>query len=342
MLKGVGILGVVVLHCFGRSASKFEKLSPTWDLLEFFNVILNVCVPVFLALSALMYARSEARNPQGWRGVPRRLGSLVYPYVVFSLLYTLANKALNHGKIDWYKTLVWGKAEFHLYFLIILIQFALFFPVWVWVAQQVKRFRYIVFLSVLIQAAIMLAQNKLKFLPYPGSSDLWYVIQLLVSVWLGLNWKDRQQVLWQPLHKAFFGLCVLLGGIIYTYEQWLPFIKEPQHGNWSNYGMLAFQFGAAMLLFGLLGKWQPRSKFGEAMVTLGSLSLGIYLIHPAIMEIPRLLGALQKRAGVSVDLALAWVQVWPFFLVATLAISYFVVRALYAWPPLGKAIFGRT
>lgn len=338
-LKGLGILGVIVLHCFGRASRKVTGAD--WWFLQEVSLMLNFCVPVFLALSALMYARSESKKNEGWRGVPRRFFSLAYPFYVWTGVYLASAIFINHSKVDWYRTLVWGKAQFHLYFMVILLQVALTFPIWVWIARRFNSFWLVTGFSFGVQALVMIAQSQYKFLPFVGSASLWYVAQFLVSIWLGLDWSNRQPFLSQPINRAIFALAAVVGAAIFGYEGTLVLANKPGHGNWSNYGMQALQFGLAMLAFSFLGKWEPRSWAGRAVVTLGGASLALYLMHPAVMEFPRLISAVERRTLGTDQIALLSVRIWPLYLALTLGITYGLYLGIKKIK-LEKVLFGRA
>lgn len=310
-------------------------------MLQGIEAMLNVCVPVFIALSALMYARSEAKKMEGWKAVPKRFWSLAHPFLVFTAFYSFVSVRLAGAKFDPYKWIIWGKSYFHLYFMVILMQLALTLPLWVLLAKRIQKFWIMVATGILLQALVMFLQRTYQFLPFPGSSELWYVIQISVSVWLGMDWSNRQPELQKLPNRVIFGVLVLIGGAIFGYEQCLMLAKLPIHGNWSNYGMQAMQFGTAMLFFGVLGHKELKSPVSKLIVQLGGVSMALYFMHPAVMELPRILAPLGRFMGLGDQLAYWWVRFWPLYLFGTIVLTLGFARLIKILK-LDRVIFGRS
>lgn len=92
--KGLGILAMLGIHCSNNSARLYtDAKSWGWWSLVFINRFCNFAVPLFLLLSAVLYAKSFSSKPD-WKGFySRRLVGVAWPYLVWSLLYMLFRMA---------------------------------------------------------------------------------------------------------------------------------------------------------------------------------------------------------------------------------------------------------
>ena len=125
VIKGIGIFFVATNHCFSRTARKFLGVEVTEDLVLYaINRAIHFAVPVFLFVSCAMLARSFTARPDMRRYATARFRKTIVPYVVASILYYF----LVFGTLwpptwpDLLARTATGRAHFHLYFTIVLIQ----------------------------------------------------------------------------------------------------------------------------------------------------------------------------------------------------------------------------
>jgi hypothetical protein len=198
VLKGIGIVEVLLHHLFGFSAREFTVAqTPQWWVLMVANRLLHFAVPTFLLVSALVLTRGivlQPTTPDWKRFYSRRTLKTVWPYVLWSGLYVcfrlfilarpqdvhptpvaLPPALLGGGEIvlpallatgeSWQRIVLNGKAYFHLYFLAILTQFSLVFPL-LFVALRRMRlpFAALLGLTALLQGGVYVLQAKLSAL----------------------------------------------------------------------------------------------------------------------------------------------------------------------------------
>ncbi|MFI5387479.1 MAG: acyltransferase, partial [Fimbriimonadales bacterium] len=240
--KGVGIVAVVALHLTSRSASLFHRpFDGAWWTLKWINLFVNFCVPLFLLISAILLARSVSRreNPDWKRFALRRARSVVLPLLVWSAIYWLLREFVRHdsavmragywGDIRGRSMdLVFGKAEFHLYFLSVLAQFCIVLPLLVILFRRVRGNVWTALLiAIVLQAAVFGLQKVVRF-QWPGATVFWYLFTLVPGVWVGMNWKEwpavRRQtwVVWAVLAVAGFA--------VFSYGTVLDLQKLPSNG----------------------------------------------------------------------------------------------------------------
>lgn len=364
--KGVGIVAVVALHLSNRAARLFHHpLDGGWWTLKTINQLANFCVPLFLFISAILMARSASRREQpDWKGFAvRRARSVALPLLLWSVFYWFLRGIVLHDAglmkettrivpifgavqgpalvLDWpdrLTELIWGKAEFHLYFLSILLQICLLLP---FAFLALRRVRLNIWtatlLGVVFQAGIVLVQKVLRF-PYPGSCALWYAYGLIPAIWLGMNWKgwpDFRRVAW-PMWAIF----AVAGFATFAYQVDIGLIgaanhePSPVNGTLQNAAVQAYALGASMLILVGLTLWGSfGAKIQEHLRVLGVYSLQIYLMHPVVMDL------LSRHRSLAILDHLPLPSLWIFLgtLYGTFGIGLLLSRVPYA----DQVLFGR-
>ena len=179
ILKGVLILSVVLLHSSGRSASELvAKDSVEWWILRCINWGFCFAVPCFLFVSAILWSRSQIARGS-WNGYfKRRIKSILGPYVIWTGIYWLFRLLIEHSMLKPRESggivsrtqipvrlyeLFFGKAYFHLYFMFVLLQFALLFPLLYWLIKRskIESFWLMCLIAVVVQYGVFYVYRSL-------------------------------------------------------------------------------------------------------------------------------------------------------------------------------------
>lgn len=316
ILKGLGILAVVTLHTTNYSARRFaESGSFEWWALTILNRIVNFGVPLFLMVSAILWTRSQARSGAPWSRFYRaRLKSLVWPYVLWTTLLLLARYIIGHNAADHYlmsrgglsgpamfmdwsaraRDYLLGKAEFHLYFMVILISFMIFYPLVFGAMRKVSAsFGVGCLVAFLVEAAVILVQKVVRF-PYPATLFTWHLMVLLPGVWIGLHYAEWPEA-WRRARLPLLAWLIAFL-CLFLWQQIALILKTPLVGWTIDPIQKLFMFFSAACLVGVSLRWKEASThLGKLLRELGENSLPIYLIHPLFLKLmsgPRIGGAI--------------------------------------------------
>lgn len=337
--RALGIVLVVGLHCAGRTSRTFEiKFSGSWWFLFGCARFADFAVPMFLAISAFLWARSSAT---GWK----RVAGAVWPYAVWSILFAAPKifHDLRHpsGTKPWtyVDIAVWGKAAFHLYFLSVLIQSALLFPA---VKRLVagRTFLQALLIAVSLQGAVLVVQSLVQWpgfqrglFPYPGATAFWYLLILIPAAWLGAHAPlDREKVkrlVWVTGPAAL----VLLA--LHLWAQAQEALGRSVNGYLENGAQQAYTLAATLFVLTLfdLREGDLQGRIRSVAAWLGASTLPIYLLHPIAMN---LLG------GPRIHRFLAILPLAPVgYLILTWAITLAAVEILRLLR-FDRYLFGRT
>lgn len=314
ILKGIGILEVMIHHLLAYSTRKFTVPgAPEWWAFLLTNRVLHFAVPTFLLASALLLARSMASKPRpDWRRyAERRVQRSLAPYLVWSLIYiafrlvvlkpgsdvvsvtshvplfgTITGPALLVDGSQWVRNLVWGKAYYHLYFMSVLLQFAALFPLlFVFMRRVPLGFGPLAALSLALQAGVFWLQAHVFFpklgFTTPASMALWYLPALLIGMWLGLNWKRWPEV-WRE-NRVHIACGTALAFVLYFYLSIRILQKEPVSSFAFNAGATIYATGMALLLLAGAARLAAVPRWGAILARIGDRSLPLFLIHPMVL-----------------------------------------------------------
>jgi peptidoglycan/LPS O-acetylase OafA/YrhL len=337
LLKGIGILEVIFHHLLSFSARKFAiQGEPEWWAMMLANRILHFAVPTFLLASALLLARSIASKakPDWQRFYRRRLERTAWPYLVWTVIFVLFRVFILKTGTDvsptvaylpwgeaflgpyllvsvqgWIHNLIWGKGYFHLYFMAVLFQFSLFFPLLYFILKRYAlQFGHLLLLCIPLQFGVFSLQSKVLAPRWgfatPGSLALWYLPALLLGMWIGLNWKQ-----WPSVWKAWklrMSLVTLAGFLVYISVSMAELAGARISSLLYNSSATIYTTGMAFLLLGVSSTLKFYPPLGQSLARMGNWSLPLFLIHPLILYF--LGGPTLSRFLDSLPLTLVWVS----------------------------------
>lgn len=180
--------------CFGANAA-------FWG-----NQLARFAVPLFILLSGVSLRLSD-RGQSAARFYRKRLVKIGLPYIVWSLVYELAGNGFDLAALFAAeqlpvlgRTLLLGRAESHLYFIVVLVQLYLLYPALRRWAEAAPKGLLTASLIVTLasQCVIVFAEQGVELLPVSLRAYLW----LLFPTWL-----------------FYFALGLLLAGKLDTFRR---------------------------------------------------------------------------------------------------------------------------
>ncbi|HET9256968.1 MAG TPA: acyltransferase [Pseudonocardiaceae bacterium] len=314
-------------------------------------MLLHFTREAFFALTAfvLVYRyRDRLRIVPFWR---RRFLLVGVPYVIWSAIYTglgLITTPLppTAALIQLGRNLITGTACYHLYFLVVTMQFYLLFPLFLWLLRVTRGWHgWLLALGAVLQAAIDTGLHVAhpsgiagKLLGYGGSFAGGYVCYFLLGGVVALHAERAQN--WVRSHRVAVLVAVLLTGA--CAEGW--YLASVRGGvpilaasDVFQPVMVPWCVAITAALFTLGAEWSARrgTGLGSRVIEISSdRSFGVFLVHPI------LLWAWSEGLSqwLSTSLSLLWSTVFAYIAVA--AVSLLVVELLRRGP-LSLALTGK-
>ena len=207
-IRGISMLGVVAIHI---GAQYLMNPTPNLHLIAILEIASRFSVPIFFFISAFgLFYKIDLAEPFDYvKFLRRRFKAVLLPYLIWSALYIFHDNFFYGTGIPApsyaAEILFFGLAKYQLYFLVILIWFYLFMPLWIRILKN---------LTPLTFTAIFFLQIGFNYF----SSYSAELFQLTISLPEGsilkmfLQWRLNYLV----LHYVFI---FLLGGILAVHSQ---------------------------------------------------------------------------------------------------------------------------
>lgn len=290
LFRGITILEVVGHHTSGLALRYAVPDTLSFLLLQLVNRTLHFAVPAFVFLSAVVLTRSLLKNFRPGRYFWRRLTRGAWPYVLWSALYIFwyvwTGQRPPETLTDpdkWLFYLQYGKASYHLYFLLVALEVYLVIPLLLPLARRRPPIFVALLIGAALQLGVYLLNREVWRLPYPASTVLWYLLPITVGAAVGARLGEFPA--WWRRYRLF-----VIAGAGAAYALYLPQALAYVRGEPLNptlYSGLSWAYTTLMALTVLgvahsLQRLNRRWRVGLGRI--GMFSLQIYLIHPAVLQ----------------------------------------------------------
>ena len=309
VLRGLALLGIVFQHALGVYIRRENIPFADAAMIGMFFNLVKFAVPafVFAAGMALFYNHYKKLNYPLF--ISKRILEILLPYVLWTAIYSV----YNHGiptispawLVDFGKNVMLGTGEYHLWFVVLIFQFYLFYPL---ILALFKLFRaggeFMQYLTVglLTMLFTVLMWFSSSYIPlhdyhfgsrflqaylveYRDRSFIYFLFYFIMGGIAGVSlirWREfaERAAGWNSF--IFANLYILIG-----YE----LIKSaPWGGVDLNYStslkpsMFFYTVSAIILIYGLsMVIARHSSLFYQALEQIGRLSYGIYLAHALVL-----------------------------------------------------------
>lgn len=362
IFRAIAIFAVLAIHATSRTLAETLDTSMFHPFL-FINKFSQFAVPSFVFLSGFVlfynYIDRRLNGKTLGKFYSRRLVYIIVPYVVFSVLYYILKMTTGHTwgmpleeqAAKFYKYLWTGTAYTHLYYIIIIIQFYVLFPLLLWCLQKVRRLAaWAPFIGLALQWGFVLLNKYMTNHGYwhlsKGSLAITYFSYFLLGAAVAVYYSSLKKWLvpsregWRTGKGASWVVLWLLwaaAGVVHV-ELWFnnytkkTVINSLWYEGFSNLHALlscVVLFQLSFLLYGA-----GHSLLTRTLLSIGACSFGIYLLHPALLFFYRKLplhgGSLAYTAAIAGGWLVALLGSW-------LVVSFFFRYVKPAWVLFGTA-----
>lgn len=349
VFRAIAIFAVIAIHATSRTLAETMDTSMFHPFL-FINKFSQFAVPSFVFLSGFVLFYNYIDRPLSGKTLgkfySRRLIYIIVPYLMFSLFYFGMKMTAGHSwglpsgelaaKLG--KYLLIGTAYTHLYYIIIIIQFYILFPLLLWCLQKVRQLAaWAPVIGLLLQWGFVLLNKYMTNHGYwhlsKGSLAITYFSYFLLGAAIAVYYSTLKEWL-IPTREGFRtgkgGAWIILwllwvaAGIVHV-ELWFnnytkkTVINSLWYEGFSNLHALLSCLVLLQLSFLFYGA--GRSFLTKLLVSAGASSFGIYLLHPVLLFFYRKLpfhgGSLAYTAAIAggwlVALLGSWLVVALFF-----------------------------
>lgn len=286
-LRGLATLFVLLIHITSTYIS-YPQNSAVYLIGGSFNCALTFAVPAFLFISALvMTYQLKNKEKINWlKFIGKRIVKVLSALILWSIIYIICWGNLQNITLkNIISYLVLGNASYHLYFIPLIIQLYLIFPI-IWMiagfTKKIKVNTVLSFILCFIISAVLqysfttiFRLNIFKTFIYFSTIIFSYTLPIAMGTWIGFNYSKVKN-----FFNKYFITFLLLGTVIaciyyvkvefinYTYKTTLLFSP--------------FYWVLIILSLTYLLRYIKSCPFLEE---ISKKSFIIYLVHPLILNI---------------------------------------------------------
>lgn len=306
LMRGMGVLGVLGIHVGGMY---LENPSANIFLLNLYDELSRYAVPIFFFLSAfgLFYKLDLNEKFNYFQMLRRRLKAVLIPYITWSFFY-LFHTAVYYGasyplsKIP--EILFFGLAKYHIYFLVILIWFYLFMPLWIFIIKNLTKTRLVLLL--ILQIAVnyyfcysgelylfqeSLPEGSFWKLALTHRLNYWVIFYAFIFIFGGYlaQRKDEFKAFLQEKKYLITGFFILM--LLAQSAHFISLIKffgrTPLEAVFTAHQLspigILYTVAACLFFFYLFTYKITSGKIYDGIEILGKHSYFIYLVHPLFL-----------------------------------------------------------
>ncbi|MEX2414631.1 MAG: acyltransferase [Paenibacillaceae bacterium] len=313
IFRAIAILAVIMIHATSESIGKINKESLYYPLYNGLNMFSSFAVPTFIFLSGLVmfytyYDRVLTRT-ELLDFYKKRLLYIVIPYIVISTFYFAMKLTINtqlslgEGLKQYAIQLLTGGAYTHLYFMFLIIQFYLLFPLLLSLSKVRGVAPYLFLIGAALQWGYIFLNSEViqymddlpNILHKRASLFPTYLAYYLLGATLGIYYLQFKKwfvvspsslISVKSLVTYVFYALWLTSGLYYAYIYYMGRV----HNEWSHskvYDLLLFIFSILSSIVLLHLSYWIMAKGGRKIVHLlmhlGIASFGVYFLHPAVL-----------------------------------------------------------
>ncbi|KOY80520.1 acyltransferase [Lysinibacillus macroides] len=309
--RALAILAVLLIHATSTPVTALPSDSKLYPLYVALNIFPKFAVPVFIFLSGFVlfynYIQKDLTKELIVRFYQKRVTQIVIPYLFFSIFYYAATRLfLTHDlaltwqalfSMEFLEKLLIGKAYTHLYYIFIMVQFYVMFPLMLYIIKKKPVVSpHLIWIGFVLQWAFILLNAAFWQYPYRGSIAFSYLFYFLAGGFLGIYFEKYKK--WLQLKRENFSIAILLIWLLWLfatcyniYLYYFVFSSQTYLAS-SIVFELAFELQAitASIVLLQLSFWiyhQWHRAIVNSLINLGTLSFGIYLLHPFFLFLYR-------------------------------------------------------
>jgi len=308
--RAFAILAVVLIHATSQTIAAAQT-SDLYYMYVFANIFSKFAVPSFIFLTGFVLFYNYADRGLNLSNIGafyrKRLKYILIPYFIFSLAYFLFRQFLNGGitvsmesMTALIEDLLTGTAYTHLYYIFILVQFYLLFPLHLAASRSKTFVKYSIVIGLVIQWAFILLNKYELQIPQKGSLFLSYISFWMFGAYIGMNWNRCKQWL-QSLFNPETGKAYRWWNAALWISWMLSALAHVQA--WYTYNLGLFRMNSlwyealfnvhsmlsclVLIQASSLIYRRGRGLGARLFNQLGEISFGIYLMHPFFLFIYR-------------------------------------------------------
>jgi surface polysaccharide O-acyltransferase-like enzyme len=307
-MRAIAAFGIFTIHATGGFALYSEFNSKVMHISTFLNQFFRFGTPVFMMISGfvLFYNYRTPSEFDAKRFYKKKAVYLIIPYTIWSIGYFFFKSYIYKLPIDenWGMGLIndilLGKTFSHLYFIFLIVQFYILFPLFIkYLSKSMMKKPIRTFVSISILQGILLIYEfyfrqhtnitLMKFIDeYYWKTALGWFYYFLTGGIIAYNYKKFVEIVNKYIKQI--GILYILSTIIFLGEVYLNIYSNNSMSGFEKYGSIRpMNMIYGLMTFTIL-VWITRkimnidNIYVRLLKSFGTYSLGVYFAHPMVLE----------------------------------------------------------
>ncbi|KIL43870.1 acyltransferase [Jeotgalibacillus soli] len=340
-LRLFAMMMVVLVHVTAAFNSVLPKGSDAFTAYHFINRIIRVEAGIFLMLTAMVffykYIEQKMDGAELKVYYKKRAMYIVMPYLVWALFYEAFSiytgaVSLNFNEIG--LRILQGQSFYQLHFIFLIVQFYLFFPIILFIAQKFSFFKKHMWLfGIGIEIAYYFLNRELQLIPF--NAFLSSMGPYLLGAWIGTYYNEQKGKIFNKSTMTWASLAVVSGISTVYLHYHLYTIPSMQLPGWvylivNILYIIIGSYAMFRLTEIICNKWPGIIPYVQ---NVAIYSFGFYLLHPFILRVVAQFIPVPGGYWFHVGILLRFVS--------TLALCYLTIWLTHRYFPLSGLLFGK-
>ncbi|ASR47843.1 acyltransferase [Paenibacillus kribbensis] len=314
LLRGLAFAAVVLQHSIAHYAVAQGARIQDGVLLTLLLLCSKFAVPVFVFITGMVLFYNYDGALKYGTFLRKRFMDIIVPYIIWSLLYELGNQLVQSGgsihPLDFLQKLLNGKSSYHLWYIVMIIQCYVLFPVFRYAVRRLSALLSsqwqpaalagvgaLYFLLMFAVGPVYHAMDKLQlpvitswFTLYADRNVIYFFFYFVLGAAAGMNvqrwnaWVTKGQMVYWPL------FIVLTGYLLY---EMTSLFQTPRGTVLSfNYLSLLRPIMAVYCVTSIFVAYRVATwiaykggRVANMLTAIGTLSYGAYLMHAFMLRV---------------------------------------------------------
>lgn len=279
-VRGWACLAVVTVHVAGAF---YYQQGASWSEISFMlNQLGRFGTPLFAVIGGfLLFHQAMHRRFSLMMFIRSRTMKILLPFLIWSGIYLLIlwrfyEVPVFSDGLALVLRIITGQSYYHLYFMVVVLQFYLLFPLLQKNLRSERAWRVAMLVSLAVTAGWLLFPLNFeisKALGHPAMLGKW-IFYFLFGGFLARHWnRIKEELCRYPLQVAGLTIAVFIGGIV-EYQWWGPYSSQ----RLMNLVNIPILFLALVTVHPWFTRTVPHLEKG--LQRIGTFGFGIYLVHP--------------------------------------------------------------
>ncbi|MEK5055862.1 acyltransferase [Niallia sp. FSL K6-0212] len=334
ILRGLAIIGVVLIHVTSTSLDYTTSGSSLEFLSLFFNQISRFAVPTFFLLSGLGLSISKRNQLENgyFSFLKKRISKIITLYIGWTVIYfVLTSDSLSISTLI--KNMIFGSGYYHLYYVPLIILCYIIYPLILKLCQSVVGVVILLVLTLLSQMSdelfgIILLESKLNIFNW--------ICYFGIGVWFANKFDIKMSVLKNYSKTIIISTIVIFLGVFIESYLLIDSVGKAQATTSMRPSIILLSISFVCMII-CIKKYNVT--FNKLLLKFSNLSYGIYLSHALFLTI---FMKIYTQLGLSLNSFIFILTALLFVIPISMIVSYLADKILQTIKDKGNKIKNKT